>query len=248
MRQILFISLGIVFVCYGLFVFAARSGTGFWLVWVAMGALCFLAAVLLHTGFFARHRAIGITAAAISIAALLLVGFLSARIITAFTAKAETGLDYLLVLGTQVRESGPSALLKSRLDTAAAYLLTNENTVCVVSGGKGDNEPVAEADAMYEYLVKCGIEESRILREDRSKNTAENIRFSRELLPADPGRVGVVTNDFHVFRAQRLARAGGFPDAVGISAPSVPAYLPNNIFRECLAIVKEWATGRIQIG
>lgn len=242
-QKIVFVIFGIMFILYGLFILGARSGTSFWLIWEALGGICLLTAFLLHRGFFARHKAVGITAAVLAAAFLLLIGVLSARIVTAFTTKAQPGLDYLLVLGAQVRENGPSALLASRLDTAAAYLSANENTVCIVSGGKGANEPTPEADVMYDYLVAHGIKESRILRENRSKNTAENIRFSKELLPETYGSVGVVTNDFHVLRAVKLAEGGGLRNVTGISAPSVPAYLPNNIFRECLALIKDFLAG-----
>ena len=244
-QKIVFVIFGVLFILYGLFILGARSGTSFWLTWEALGGICLLAAFLLHTGFFARHKAVGITAAVLAAAFLLLIGVLSAKIVTAFTAKSQPGLDYLIVLGAQVRYNGPSALLISRLDTAADYLSANENTVCIVSGGKGANEPAAEADVMYDYLVKCGIKESRILRENRSKNTAENIRFSKELLPENYGSVGVVTNDFHVLRAVKLAEGGGLMNVTGMSAPSVPAYLPNNIFRECLALIKDCFAGNL---
>ena len=181
MSRLFLLILGILFVLYGLFILGARSGTPFWLVWEALGGICFLAAALIQARFFERHRAIGITAGALAAAFLLLVGVLTVRIIGAFTANAPSGLEYLIVLGTQVREDGPSYLLKTRLDTAAAYLKANEHTVCIVSGGRGPNEPCAEADAMGAYLTANGIDESRILREDQSKNTTENIQFEGEM-------------------------------------------------------------------
>ena len=245
MSRLFLLILGILFVLYGLFILGARSGTPFWLVWEALGGICFLAAALIQARFFERHRAIGITAGALAAAFLLLVGVLTVRIIGAFTANAPSGMEYLIVLGTQVREDGPSYLLKTRLDTAAAYLKANEHTVCIVSGGRGPNEPCAEADAMGAYLTANGIDESRILREDQSKNTTENIQFSKKLLPESYGSVGVVTNDFHVLRAVKLAEGGGLTNVSGLSAPSMAAYLPNNIFRECLALIKDFLAGHL---
>ena len=98
---------------------------------------------------------------------------------------------------------------------------------------------------MGAYLTANGIDESRILREDQSKNTTENIQFSKKLLPESYGSVGVVTNDFHVLRAVKLAEGGGLTNVSGLSAPSMAAYLPNNIFRECLALIKDFLAGHL---
>ena len=55
--------------------------------------------------------------------------------------------------------------------------------------------------------------------------------------------IGIVTNNFHVYRALRTAGRAGLTNVCGISAGSAPLYLPNNILRECLAIVKSWVLG-----
>ena len=74
-----------------------------------------------------------------------------------FSAKGNQNLDYIIVLGAQVREDGPSAVPKYRLDAAIDYLNENPNTVCIVSGGQGANEPFSEAKGMAEYLLDKGI-------------------------------------------------------------------------------------------
>ncbi len=221
----------------------ANSGTGFWLVWVAIGGIFFLLAFLRRIGFFERHHGFGIALAILALVSVLLIGFLCVRIVGAFSAKPPKKLDCVLVLGTQVYANGPSTLLAWRLDTAAAYLKENPETLCIVSGGQGYNEPCAEAEVMYTYLVEHGISGNRILRETRSKNTTENIRFSKELLPEGYETIGIVTNDFHVYRAVKLAEAGGLHGVYGVSAPSVASFLPNNMFRECLALIKDKLAG-----
>ena len=96
---------------------------------------------------------------------------------------------------------------------------------------------------MANYLVKHGIERSRIMQEDRSTSTVENIRFSRPLI-AGVEAAGLVTNDFHLPRALAIARKQGLA-LRGIAAPSHPWYLPNNLLRECLAIVKGLIRGTV---
>ena len=77
-----------------------------------------------------------------------------------------------------MRESGPRAALKYRLDEAVEYLEDNPKTICIVSGGQGANEPYSEAEGMAQYLKEQGIAASRILLEDKSLNTEQNMEYS----------------------------------------------------------------------
>ena len=112
--------------------------------------------------------------------------------------------------------------------------------MCIVSGGKGANEPFSEAESMAEYLLKNGIEKSRIILEDKSTNTVENIRNSKALMDMSYRNVGIVTNNFHMFRAVQIAKAQGLKGVCGIAANSSVLYLPNNVLRECGGILKDW--------
>ena len=95
---------------------------------------------------------------------ILLFVVVEGLIVSHYNEKGEENLDYIIVLGAQIKEKGPSAALKFRLDEAYDYLIENEATVCIVSGGQGSNEPCSEAQGMYEYLVEKGIEPERILQ------------------------------------------------------------------------------------
>ena len=130
-------------------------------------------------------------------------------ILTQYHAEAEAGADYCIVLGAQMKSSGPSEVLRRRLDKAVEYLLANPGTMVIVSGGKGSNEPVSEAVGMYDYLIKAGIAPERILTEDQSGNTFENLLFSGELLDKENDSVVLVTKNFHMFRALGIARKQG---------------------------------------
>lgn len=148
-----------------------------------------------------------------------------------------TNFNYIIVLGAQVKENGPSAVLKYRLDVAIEYLNENPDTVCIVSGGQGYNEPFSEAKGMADYLKNQGIDVERIIQEDKSTTTVENIKFSMALMEQKNASVGVVANDFHVYRATQIAKKQGLHDVSGIAAYSSIPYLPNNILRECCGIL-----------
>ncbi len=116
----------------------------------------------------------------------------------------------VIVLGCQVRGDVPSTMLARRLDAALETLEEHPEAVCVVSGGKGSGENVSEAEAMRRYLIERGIEESRVILEDKSVSTRENIRFSAELLKERGIDTAViVTNEFHQYRADIYARRNG---------------------------------------
>lgn len=138
-----------------------------------------------------------------------------------------------VVLGCQVYDSGPSLMLKSRLDAALEYLNVSPRSVCVVSGGKGEGEPVAEAFAMKEYLVSHGIEESRIFTEDRSSSTEENLAFSKRIIEENglPEETVIITDGFHMLRARLLARKENI-GALSFPSETPPLLLPVYWYRE----------------
>lgn len=110
--------------------------------------------------------------------------------------------------------------------------------VYVVSGGQGDDEVRSEAEAMADYLRGRGVPADRIVREDRSVNTGQNLRFSMALVDGTtPGhRATVVTSGFHVYRTTLLARRVGAPVHV-VGAPTSPAYWLAATLREFAAIL-----------
>lgn len=137
--------------------------------------------------------------------------------------KPPEGLDAIIVLGARVNENGPSGSLRQRINAARVYLEENPDTVCIASGGQGEDEPMSEAECIRDHLVAGGIDADRILLEDRSTSTEENMRYSLPMLRSletDVESVGIVTNDFHVFRALCLARKNGGFTFYGVPARS----------------------------
>ena len=231
---------------YGVAVMMVGSGTTFFLFWYVLGALLLAAGWAVHAAVWeglpvAVRRTIEV------VLCLALVGFLATTALTLkdFGDEGEPDLDYIIVLGAQVREDGPSIVLKNRLDKAVEYLEANPRTICIVSGGQGPNEHTAEAPVMAAYLEERGIDPARILQENQAEDTNENIAFSSKYFDPDRDSVGILTNNFHVFRGLAIARKQGLEHAVGIAAPSVPLFLPNNMVRESLAIVKAALKGTI---
>ena len=96
-------------------------------------------------------------------------------IIRASFGSPEEPIEYLVVLGAKVRATGPSASLWDRIYGAYDYLSQHPDVIAVVSGGKGEDEPMAEATAMWEKLVELGIAPDRIWIEDKATSTWENL-------------------------------------------------------------------------
>lgn len=141
--------------------------------------------------------------------------------------------DCVIVLGCQVFGETPTDMLCDRLDAALELLEENSEALCVVSGGQGNLEEISEAEAMRRYLNAHGIADERIITEDRSTTTDENIRFTAELLSeiGISDNITIVTNEFHQYRADIFARRAGL--TVGHhSARTSPRLLLNQWVRE----------------
>ena len=248
MAAVIFGVLGILccLYCIGIFLSGA-FGSWFFLIWGAAGIAGLGVSGMLVSGLWSRiPAAVRGTAAVLFFVGLLFFLLIEGRIVSRFYAKGEPGLAYLVVLGAQMKAGGPSKALKLRLDTAYDYLMENPDTVVIVSGGRGSNEPVSEAQGMYDYLIGRGMDPGRIRMEDRSRNTVENLRFSKGLLE-DSASVGIVTNNFHVFRAERLAAGQGYGQVCGIAAPCDIFFQPNNMLREFFGVMKDWLCGNMKL-
>lgn len=243
---ILFTIIGILCILYGIMVLMIRSGTTFFVVWFALGAFFLLLGFLVHNHLLEKLPKILRTLLLIAICAgILVLAVCEGFVLRGFSSRAPAGLDYLIVLGAQVREDGPSAVLKYRLDAAAQYLQENNSTVCIVTGGKGAAEPFPEGQGMKDYLVKSGIPEDRIIVEDRALNTVQNIQYSMALMSSPNAPTAIVTNNFHVTRGLALARGQGLTDVYAIAAPSDPLFLPNNMLREFFGLTKDFLLGNL---
>lgn len=176
---------------------------------------------------------------------VLIYSAIQILIFSQFKKHVKKGLPYIIVLGAQMKLRGPSKILRRRLEKAYEYLLENKRTVVIVSGGQGSNEPMSEADGMERYLIEKGIGRNRILKEEHSVNTHQNLVFSKNLYLREVSEIGIVSSNFHMFRAKKLALKAGFQKVYGIPAYSEPLMLLNHTSREVCGIIKDYLAGNL---
>lgn len=146
-------------------------------------------------------------------------------------------ISVVIVLGARVKgdiPAQPTDVLKERLDAAYEYLVKNMNSIVVVTGGQGSNESEPEGVVMSRYLIDRGIDVSRIVVEDKSTTTMENIKFALELYPTKTAVI--VSNDYHIYRAKRMARQAGIETVYGLAAPSTTIATFISYVRETVAV------------
>ena len=151
--------------------------------------------------------------------------------------------DAVIVLGAGLNGDEPSGTLARRLNKAAAYHTKNPDALIVLSGGQGPQEEVSEAAAMEKYLLDRGVDAACLVKEDRSTSTYENMVFSKELLDARfdrPYTVAYVSNEYHIYRAGRLAAIAGFDNTTHIHSNTYLGQRVPGCLRECMAVVKLW--------
>ena len=165
-----------------------------------------------------------ITAALLAVI-LLAVAVPVGLILSAFSGRGEPGGEILIVLGTTVNGTEPSPMLKQRLDAAVDYLNTYPEAQCIVTGGKGDENNLSEAQCMFNYLTAAGIESSRITMEDRANTTVENLQNVRAML--DTNEVDILSSDFHLYRAGLIAKDAEFiPTLIPAKTEPITLLLP----------------------
>ena len=214
--------------------------SAFYLIWPAMSAGFFLFGWLFRIHFWQLLPAVvRMGLFFLFFACLLFFLYVEGMILKASVQMPAAPQDYVVILGAHVRPTGPSKALALRLNKALEYGRDNPDTIFIVSGGQGSNEPCTESSAMKQYLMEYGMDESRIIEEDRSTNTRENLPFSRDLIPAGAS-VGIISNGFHICRALHLAETLGYENVSGIPAKSDLPTQPANLLREFFAVVKDF--------
>lgn len=207
--------------------------------------LPFSAAALLLVFRFGKRGLKGLVGLGVGLGtALVLIA--EAPILTTALNATKSDAPYVIVLGAAVYGETPSLSLRHRCDRGRAHLKANPDSVAVLSGGRGEGEDISEAACMGRYLTDRGVPESRLLLEDRSTSTLENLTFSKQAIEdagGDPARVAIVSSAYHLYRAKRMAASLGM-DADGLrSADGYPAYMTGMYLREAIAVWKMWILG-----
>ncbi len=201
---------------------------GFWLIAGGAHLICGCAPFPFLKG--------GAVCAAVCVLWIFFLG-VEARIAKEMFRKTDRYCDYVIVLGAQVRGTRITESLLRRLKAAEKYLLRFKEAKVIVSGGRGPGEDISEAEAMAQWLEKKGIEPERIIKEDRSVSTRENLKFSRKYLRQKDGSVLIVTNGFHLYRASLIARSEGYMDVELLPASVNPVFFLNYMVREFFALI-----------
>ena len=242
-------------------------------IWMAAGAVLLCAGWGLETGnWFLIPEKLRMVLMISAAAGMIVLAAMEVLVCSKMLVTPKQPVKYVIVLGACVRGTRVTRSLSYRLKKAAAYAREHPHCLLVVSGGQGPGEDITEAQAMSAYLQNLGIERERILLEDRSVNTRENLLFSRQIIcryekmqadatengcaggpPADCCAdeehlsVAVCSNNFHMYRAMALARAVGKWKIEGLAAMTDPFMWLSFTVREGTALFKELIFGHISL-
>ena len=225
---------------------------------ILMGALFiggFFAVNLTNDFFSVDTQALFYIQLSVNIAVTFLLCYFECMLIsTMFCAVASTrykpaaDMDYIIILGCAIRRDGtPTPLLRGRIRRAfdfekAQYEKTGKHAKFVPSGGQGSDEVISEAESMKRCLIELGVPEERIVKEDESVNTYQNMAFSKKVIERDCGsescNIGFSTTNYHVFRGYTLAEKLGM-EVKGLSAKTKLYFFPNAFIREFIGLLWE---------
>ena len=171
----------------------------------------------------------------------MMIGTIIANIL-AVKHKVDYDKDYVIVLGCGLNKDGsPTPLLRGRVDRALEFYRqqknkTGKDLIFITSGGQGEDEVISESESMKRYLIEKGISEDRIIKEDMSKNTYENMMFSKEKIVDKDSKIAYSTTNYHVFRSGIFARMAKLK-AEGLGAKTKWYFWPNAAVREFIGLL-----------
>lgn len=168
-------------------------------------------------------------------------------LIIGFPKNSKESSDYIIVLGAGIHGERLSKTLKGRVEKVVNHInnIDYDNYI-ILSGGQGEGEDISEALAMERYLLDHGIDENKIILEDKSTNTKENLEFSKKIIEdrenkkIEELKINIVTTDFHAFRSNMLSKSFGYKNVKLTTSLSNPFLMPIQYTREALAIIKSY--------
>lgn len=224
----------------------AGFGTAFAFIWAIAGVVFFMLAtvcILESKEIITIPGWLKITFGAVFTSVVVAFLIFEGCVIKGMAGRPDNDCEFVIVLGAQIRGTRVTKSLAKRLDAAYEYYRENPDVTIIVSGGRGRGEDVTEAEAMADYLEDKGVPSEKILKEDKSTDTNENILYSSELIKNKNAKVAIATSNFHIFRAIHIAKAKGLVNVSGIPAGSDEILFINYCVREAVGIAKDWAFG-----
>lgn len=258
-------------VYYIIIIIYSGIATSFSIIWPILAFA--LAGLSAASHYYQGHRDrfplwVPVTVGTVAGTMALIFCIVEALIVLGIATASSQSMEYVIVLGARIDGARIGRSLEKRLDRAIEYAQLNPNTILVLSGGQSKGEDIPEAEAMYEYLKFNGISDDQILKETRSTSTVENIAYSKLLIQSheewremmgrmalldgyqergenDPVKIGILTSNFHIFRAKQIARKWGITNVYGIAAQADPVLTIHLCVRECFAILKDKFMGNM---
>lgn len=191
------------------------------------------------------YTIVGFTA--IYVLSLMAMYSLSA-ILNLIHLKKNRNADYIVVLGSGIIGKKVTPLLAARIERGIELLKFNPHAVLIMSGGQGPGEDIPESVAMAAHAVDKGVDVERIIMEQKSVSTEENLLFSRKLMDKEAPKIVIVTTAYHVFRALILAKQQGIK-CVGFGAKTKWYFTLNALIREFVGYLRlTWKKHALVIG
>ena len=240
----IYIVLGVASIAYYFVLWhASRLGLSMSGMWPVLGVVLILCGVLCGDDKVPGWVRIGWRATLCVLLAALLI--LEGMVVSGMAASAPPELDYVIVLGARVDPDGPSPALVRRLNATMACLEGHPRVTIIATGGQGRDEPMSEARCIREELIRRGVKPEQIRMEERSTSTMENIQNAMPLMHDSAARVGIITNNYHVFRATRIAQKAGLVNVFGIAAEYTGHTKFHYMIREAICIVVDFLRGNL---
>ena len=242
--KIIYIVVGIACVAYYFVLWhASRLGLSMSLMWPVLGVVFIICGILSDDPKIPRwFHGLWRMGLCVALAAMLA---LEGLVVSGLNASAPPDMDYLIVLGARVDPDGPSPALRRRLNAVMACIEDHPHATIIASGGQGSDEPMSEAQCIREQLIERGVDGDRIVMEDKSTATIENIRNSMALMDSPDARTGIITNNYHVWRATAIAKKAGLTSAFGIAAEYTGHTKFHYMIREAICIVVDFLRGNL---
>ena len=183
--------------------------------------ICYFLIALLKSKHYMVAKALRTILTSLLCLGILLFAIAEVLVLKASLGDPEEECQYILVLGAKVNGTAPSLSLNDRLNAAYDYMTEHPNVIAVLSGGQGPDEGISEAECMFNELTKLGIAPQRLWLEDMATSTWENLQFSLRIIEENTGKspetIGLLSSEYHLYRAGLTA------NAYGVNAALIPA-------------------------